>query len=557
MTTDGEADGGGRGRPDTSEPDRLLRRPAGGRRARVIRGAVVWLRRVWLVAFWPSLCLVLLECFVRIGSCETSPIRRTLGYQVGDISIHRVASDHFLRYELIPGSSGTFVGGEPTPRQYTVHVNRHGARGREYPVEKSPGLFRIVCVGGSTMYGAGVADDETIAARLEVELAKHIRTRGPDDQKIVVESWNFGVNGYNLAQAAYLARQKIALLKPDLIVVQEYNNGARLLHGDLLQDEFDACLDDDPELVAEYYPPPRPSLRSAHEALFGTSMLYRLLAAAARLDSSLSLRPVGTARELTALLDQAADRDVGVVFLKIPACGVDPKEDVGRSTINLNEPGREDAFSAVHPPAEYLAEWADKTARWIADRGWLPGADRGPLPGADRRREDGRILERRATDSIVETFGHMQPDVELDGLQLRPTTARARVCTSPRYGGSCYTIKMSDPTHGCLDSGCRSEVAGPWCLVFPTCPDEEVATRIIEELTEGDDPWSLARENDTAGPGPPDPWAGTSWATILTLALWACVLAGPVVLLTLLGAVAGWLVRRRSMGRTSGEAIRS
>ena len=56
---------------------------------------------------------------------------------------------------------------------WRLRPNKHnemGFRGRNYEIKKEPGIFRIVGIGDSFTYGAGVSDDATYLARIEATL---------------------------------------------------------------------------------------------------------------------------------------------------------------------------------------------------------------------------------------------------------------------------------------------------------------------------------------------------------------------------------------------------
>jgi lysophospholipase L1-like esterase len=90
------------------------------------------------------------------------------------------------------------------------YSNNHGFRDADFPVEKAPGVFRIVCVGASTTE-EGPTNDLTFPAILEATLNRHFDT----DRFEVI---NCGISGMNslkhrIRTADYLA------LNPDLIII--------------------------------------------------------------------------------------------------------------------------------------------------------------------------------------------------------------------------------------------------------------------------------------------------------------------------------------------------
>lgn len=84
-------------------------------------------------------------------------------------------------------------------------------RGKE-PGAKRPGSIRIVCLGGSTTYGHGLAAQEAWPAALE----RTLRQRG-----IPAEVINAGVPGYGSHQTLLRYRRDIARLDADMVLVYE------------------------------------------------------------------------------------------------------------------------------------------------------------------------------------------------------------------------------------------------------------------------------------------------------------------------------------------------
>jgi lysophospholipase L1-like esterase len=124
-----------------------------------------------------------------------------------DTPWHRVVVSRFRRsenpilfYEPNPGA---------TSEIYTI--NSAGFRDHEYPLEKKPGVFRIVMLGDSIVWGHGLTLQDTIAKQLEALLNK------ASDRPF--EVLNFGVSGYSTQQEVELYRVKASRYDPDLVIV--------------------------------------------------------------------------------------------------------------------------------------------------------------------------------------------------------------------------------------------------------------------------------------------------------------------------------------------------
>ena len=104
----------------------------------------------------------------------------------------------------------------------TVRTNAEGLRGGAVSVEKSPGTFRIACVGDSLTFGWGVKEEDTYCA----ELARRLSARPPGPSFTRAEGVNFGVGNYNTVMELEVLRRKVFAYRPDLVVVQYYINDA-------------------------------------------------------------------------------------------------------------------------------------------------------------------------------------------------------------------------------------------------------------------------------------------------------------------------------------------
>ncbi len=85
-------------------------------------------------------------------------------------------------------------------------------RGRERPAEKLPGTFRVLVVGDSFTWGAGVHPEDVYPERLERRLAVL-----ESDLEFEVVNWSHP--GWNTLQALRSARRPIRWLQPDLVIL--------------------------------------------------------------------------------------------------------------------------------------------------------------------------------------------------------------------------------------------------------------------------------------------------------------------------------------------------
>lgn len=87
--------------------------------------------------------------------------------------------------------------------------NAYGLREREFPREKPEGQRRVLCVGDSTTYGSGVAEEDTYPRALE--------RRFPADAGVFVI--NAGGEGSSLGKAAAFLERDGLSFAPDVVVV--------------------------------------------------------------------------------------------------------------------------------------------------------------------------------------------------------------------------------------------------------------------------------------------------------------------------------------------------
>jgi lysophospholipase L1-like esterase len=113
-----------------------------------------------------------------------------------------------------------YLGYSPTPnyRKGGTFHNSLGYRNNEFPLEKPPGVYRIVALGGSSTYDVRIEDnDKTFTAQLEKVLKEKYGYQS-------VEVINAGVPGYNSWEVLINLEFRVLDLDPDLIIVYEGTN---------------------------------------------------------------------------------------------------------------------------------------------------------------------------------------------------------------------------------------------------------------------------------------------------------------------------------------------
>jgi hypothetical protein len=160
---------------------------------------------ILLIALW--LVFIALLATLVIGAAEVGlRVRRqwiASHLQVPPQDDPRFVADHMLRLRNRPS-----YGYESEGVHYTH--NSLGLRGPEITRAKPPGVWRVVIVGGSTVYGALSDDQDTISQQLEAILRQQLGWN--------VQVINGGVPGYEALREVAFACSDLLDLQPDVIV---------------------------------------------------------------------------------------------------------------------------------------------------------------------------------------------------------------------------------------------------------------------------------------------------------------------------------------------------
>jgi len=314
---------------------------------------------------------VLAECGVRFTGADWRAVA-SLSSRVVDEASPFLVRDPILFYGLTPGSSSQEDG--PWGR-WTSHVDAWGYREPAHPLERVLGGVRILCVGGSNVFGPGVSDPETWPARLEEALNS--------DGTLRFEVWNGGVSGYNPWQACRRGAESVELLRPDLVVVGLSNKDLSRHFPQRLSAQR-SFFEGDPDLWLDLFPPrlfepvPRARVRTVAGLLDHVAVLRLGVAVRAQWDhrhppegipEPVSLEPTRACLADLATRTRVVmfvgpyggeqDADVYVRDLDIPV--------VVLSGRNLPEERR-----LIHPSAAVLKWYGTEVARLLRERHLVP-----------------------------------------------------------------------------------------------------------------------------------------------------------------------------------------
>src|SRR4051812_45908155 len=118
--------------------------------------------------------------------------------------LYQPSTDPRVLFEPRPGFNGFSEG-------TSVSTNSHGLREREFPLAKPADTRRVLFLGDSVTFGAGVRDSEPYARLLELDLEAD--GAGP------IETINAGVVGYNTIQELGRLEDVGLAYQPDVVVL--------------------------------------------------------------------------------------------------------------------------------------------------------------------------------------------------------------------------------------------------------------------------------------------------------------------------------------------------
>ena len=165
-----------------------------------------------------SLLLLMISITLAIGGAELILRIKNSSMKNYDIEMWRYAkelktasNDPHLGHEHVPNR-------EATLQSVKIRLNEWGLRGPPLPSSSAP--RRILFLGGSITLGWGVAEENTVTARLQAMF----RAANQD-----VEVLNAGVGNYNAERYVELFFTKLKKLNPTDIVVQYFLRDAEQL----------------------------------------------------------------------------------------------------------------------------------------------------------------------------------------------------------------------------------------------------------------------------------------------------------------------------------------
>jgi len=128
--------------------------------------------------------------------------------------LYQPSDNAIMGFTHRPGVRVTFRTAAGDYEDMTVETNSVGLRDRDFARPKPPRTYRILFVGDSVVFGAGVEARDTVVKALEDRLNRRA-TRGWRFEVV-----NYGVGGYNTRQELELLKETRAMqYEPDLILL--------------------------------------------------------------------------------------------------------------------------------------------------------------------------------------------------------------------------------------------------------------------------------------------------------------------------------------------------
>ena len=314
--------------------------------------------------------LIIADCVVRIGHYDRNLLAKMVCYQNADRGSFVAVDDPYLLFRTKPGSVRY-------RKDYTVNINELGFRGPPVSPLKTPGVFRILVVGGSNVYGLGVGDEQAWPRQLEAVLQK--------DYPGTVEVLNGGACAYVPVQMAIVAEQALDKCSPDLIIYAVSNGGARCFMHE--SDPMPYFLRE-PRMWDQLFTP-LPLRKQVFQItdesrfLLGLSAMVRLYAMAITVPTGQNWvagpmhEPINVAKTRE-LAKKARGKARMCVFL-FPGTLSHLNDYSAYYTLGADVPvmelsadGMPQEYMDIHPPPKVHRWYAENIAKWLKEQNLLP-----------------------------------------------------------------------------------------------------------------------------------------------------------------------------------------
>jgi hypothetical protein len=349
--------------------------------------------RVILVLCFILIGLALAEGIVRWFDFDWRFVEKNLYYQAANQANFVADPNPEILFRPRPGSSAVYQSGPQSPVgdiRYSVTINSLGFRSEEKPVEKPPGVFRILCFGGSNVFGAAVDDNQTWPAQLEINLNKL------DPRRFDV--WNMGANAYVGVQMAALATEAVARFDPDMVIFAISNTGPPAF---LLGTPVRSYFQKKPSLWHGLTPElferlPEGLWRNLNRWLFSNIRAYRMFGLAMLAKESDNGRSAWERQSrweyfenenrsrVREFIENKPDDLTVVLFASPHSVGSDTGSrlrfadylpDANTPAFYLHADGYPKEYRMIHPPAHVLEWYGERIASWLFENRLVPSVN--------------------------------------------------------------------------------------------------------------------------------------------------------------------------------------
>ncbi|HMD97923.1 MAG TPA: SGNH/GDSL hydrolase family protein [Terriglobia bacterium] len=128
------------------------------------------------------------------------------------VQLKHPVADPQLSFAHVPNGEAFLMGVD-------VKINSQGLRDQEYPLERTPGSYRIMMLGDSTTLGWGVRLEDTAAKILERQLNESGAASGRR-----FEVLNAGVGNYDTVQEVTYYKTRGRAFRPDMVILVYFIN---------------------------------------------------------------------------------------------------------------------------------------------------------------------------------------------------------------------------------------------------------------------------------------------------------------------------------------------
>lgn len=329
--------------------------------------------------------LICFECVFFFTGIDIAIIRKTFYYQYSNIELFQASKDPDRLYELKPGVTAEFNNVHSKETKYSSRIatiNDSGFRGMNFPQHKADGVFRIVVFGGSNTFGMLVRDNDTYPAYMQQILNKKYHLK--------VEVLNAGLYAYVLSQDIAYAEYVIKHFDPDIIIIQNTNEGRRPFLYNSTFNELKYLFRQNRDLYVEntpvLFPIHTPRQESVHSFLSVYSGVYRVLcvgiyslrASWSRKSGERIINPTGfdwnhhyAQRNSERKLDLFIRKHKEIPVVMFYVSGISKRIEINADMFLLDTSNLPAEYHDIHPPSHVYEWYARELCEFLIGKKYL------------------------------------------------------------------------------------------------------------------------------------------------------------------------------------------